>query len=130
MEKTAFDPKRRRLCPDGACVGVIGPDGKCRECGRADAGGASAAGAGDAGMSAVDVQAHDSDYDSLRDHDHVQVHDHDDDVDGEVSRDVDGKAANGAGKFDPRRKLCTDGTCLGVIGPNGECPVCGTRAEA
>lgn len=25
----------RELCPDGACVGVIGPDGRCRACGQA-----------------------------------------------------------------------------------------------
>jgi hypothetical protein len=25
----------RKLCPDGACVGVIGDDNKCRVCGRA-----------------------------------------------------------------------------------------------
>ena len=25
----------RELCPDGACVGLIGINGKCRECGRA-----------------------------------------------------------------------------------------------
>src|SRR4051794_34255781 len=25
----------RQLCPDGACVGVIGPDGTCKVCGRA-----------------------------------------------------------------------------------------------
>jgi hypothetical protein len=24
----------RRLCPDGACTGLLGPDGKCKECGR------------------------------------------------------------------------------------------------
>ncbi len=24
----------RRLCPDGSCIGVIGPDGRCKECGR------------------------------------------------------------------------------------------------
>ena len=24
----------RRLCSDGACIGVIGEDGRCRECGR------------------------------------------------------------------------------------------------
>lgn len=23
----------RQLCPDGACIGVIGPDGKCKTCG-------------------------------------------------------------------------------------------------
>ncbi len=33
MSETAFDP-HRRLCPDGACIGVIGPDGRCSECGR------------------------------------------------------------------------------------------------
>ena len=24
----------RRLCVDGNCIGVIGPDGRCKECGR------------------------------------------------------------------------------------------------
>lgn len=24
----------RKLCSDGACIGVIGPDGKCKECGK------------------------------------------------------------------------------------------------
>jgi len=24
----------RRLCPDESCIGVIGPDGLCKECGR------------------------------------------------------------------------------------------------
>ncbi len=24
----------RILCSDGACIGVIGPDGKCKECGK------------------------------------------------------------------------------------------------
>ena len=28
----------RQLCPDGACIGVIGDDGRCRECGRAAVG--------------------------------------------------------------------------------------------
>jgi len=27
----------RQLCPDGACTGVIGSDGKCKECGRSAA---------------------------------------------------------------------------------------------
>ncbi len=26
----------RKLCPDGSCIGVIGPDGRCKECGRAE----------------------------------------------------------------------------------------------
>ena len=42
-EDAPFDPTSRKLCPDGACVGVIGDDGKCRVCGRTEA---QAAGAG------------------------------------------------------------------------------------
>jgi hypothetical protein len=29
-----LDLENRQLCPDGACIGVIGPDGRCRECGK------------------------------------------------------------------------------------------------
>ncbi len=25
---------QRKMCSDGACIGVIGPDGRCKECGR------------------------------------------------------------------------------------------------
>jgi hypothetical protein len=28
------DINERRLCSDGMCIGVIGPDGRCRECGK------------------------------------------------------------------------------------------------
>src|SRR5437868_1309576 len=35
MSLGSFDPSKRRLCPDGACIGVIGDDGRCRVCGRA-----------------------------------------------------------------------------------------------
>lgn len=31
----AFDDDDRKLCSDGACTGLIGSDGKCKECGRA-----------------------------------------------------------------------------------------------
>lgn len=26
--------QQRQLCPDGACIGVIGPDGRCKICGK------------------------------------------------------------------------------------------------
>lgn len=29
-----FDPGERRACSDGMCIGIIGPDGKCTECGQ------------------------------------------------------------------------------------------------
>jgi hypothetical protein len=33
----AFDDEERQLCPDGACTGLLGSDGKCKECGRSAA---------------------------------------------------------------------------------------------
>ncbi len=33
VDGDAFDPARA-LCPDGACVGVIGAGGRCKVCGR------------------------------------------------------------------------------------------------
>jgi hypothetical protein len=28
-----LDLENRRLCPDGACIGVIGANGRCKVCG-------------------------------------------------------------------------------------------------
>lgn len=30
----ASEWNQRRLCSDENCIGVIGPDGRCKECGR------------------------------------------------------------------------------------------------
>ncbi len=34
-EESGEDPFAERiLCSDGTCIGVIGPDGRCKECGK------------------------------------------------------------------------------------------------
>jgi hypothetical protein len=33
-EEAGFDPESRRLCPDDTCTGLIGPDGRCKVCGK------------------------------------------------------------------------------------------------
>jgi hypothetical protein len=33
-----LDLENRELCPDGSCTGVLGDDGRCRECGRSASG--------------------------------------------------------------------------------------------
>jgi hypothetical protein len=114
MSEGKFDP-HRRLCPDGACIGVIGDDGRCRVCGR------SASGApAEAGFVASGTADDDEDQDQ------------DQDQDEGGARSAGGgaqKAAAGAG-FDPNRRLCPDGSCLGVIGADGICNVCGQKAES
>jgi hypothetical protein len=37
-------------------------------------------------------------------------------------------AATTAG-FDPGRRLCDDGSCVGVVGPDGVCGTCGRKAD-
>jgi hypothetical protein len=107
MSEAKFDP-HRRLCPDGACIGVIGSDGHCRVCGR----------------SASGKEAAPADFVPAAEGDDEDEREGEDEVQAEVQ---DGKAAAGAGGFDPKRRLCSDGSCLGVIGADGICNVCGRQ---
>jgi hypothetical protein len=119
MSDAKFDSKRR-LCPDGNCIGVVGDDGRCRVCGReASGGGAKSAAAN--GMAAVSAAAAaDTDTDTTFDSGI------DDDDDNELAADA---AEPGAPAFDAGRRLCSDGSCVGIIGADGKCNVCGQRAS-
>jgi hypothetical protein len=105
MEETAFNPKRR-LCPDGSCVGVLGPDGRCSVCQRAAGAGGEAGveAPGRAWADAADEGAHD---------------------DAPAAEMAD-RAISG---FDPTRRLCDDGSCVGVVGADGVCGTCGQKAQ-
>lgn len=108
MEQPDFDSKRR-LCPDGTCVGVIGPDGLCSVCqGTASA---SAPHEETSFEPAVDDDA-DETLDAAAD-------------DQPTAAEIAGAGSSG---FNPGRRLCDDGSCVGVIGPDGACGVCGQKA--
>ncbi len=116
MNDAKFDSKRR-LCPDGSCIGVVGDDGRCKVCGRDAGGGKSAAAAG--GMAAVAATTNETDFDSSSDGD----------SDGDSAEMAADAAEPGALSFDPARRLCSDGNCIGLIGPDGNCNVCGQPAS-
>jgi hypothetical protein len=99
-----FDPTRRRLCADGSCVGVIGDDGRCRVCGRTEAQAA-------AGEATLEVEPDVAD------------------AEAGVTGAADTRGPSGGSGFDPKRRLCSDGTCVGVVGNDGVCRVCGRRAD-
>jgi hypothetical protein len=100
-DDTAFNPSRR-LCPDGACVGIIS-GGKCTICGAAD----EAGGYGAAAETTADTTPR---AEQLGD---------------------DPSPANPSEEggfpvpFDPNRRLCSDDNCIGVIGQGDRCSVCG-----
>lgn len=101
-DEPVFDPATRRLCPDGSCVGVLDREGRCSECGRA--GGPLEA---EADMALAD-----------------------DAMEGVAPEapEAPGVAAPASEGFDPSRKLCDDGSCVGVVGADGRCSVCGRRS--
>ena len=112
MSEGKFDP-HRRLCPDGACVGVIGEDGRCKVCGRSASGAPAAAGFMPS---------------QVEDEDGGDGENEDADEAAGPGAAAGQKAAAGAG-FDPNRRLCPDGSCLGVLGADGVCNVCGQKAD-
>ena len=126
---------QRQLCPDGACVGVIGPDGTCKVCGRA------APNWGDERTRGL-IDPPDEDDDEDDDDDELAANDgdgdDDDDDDDDDEHDPDdagkggGDAERSPGAPAPTgwisRQLCPDGACIGVIGPDGRCKVCGRAA--
>lgn len=122
------DWDHRQLCPDGSCVGLIGADGTCKVCGRA------APNWGDErkrGM--VEADAHDGEADDDEDDDHEDDEEYEDDDgdgdgDGDADEDDSGSISAEADGDWSKRSLCPDGACVGLIGDNGACNVCGRSA--
>ena len=103
--ETNFNP-RRRLCPDGGCIGIIGRDGLCAVCGTKDSGGPALT---------PSVAGSEEELDAA-------------DVEAELESDDEGAADTGESGFDPSRRLCSDDACVGVIGGDNRCKVCGKPA--
>jgi len=97
-----FNALERELCPEGTCIGLIGPDGFCKECGRPGRG------------AGIDPRTQ-----GLRTENEVAA-----ELESAI---IEGDAAPAPEEFAERR-LCPDGTCIGVIGPDGVCGECGRAA--
>jgi hypothetical protein len=99
-----FDPDKRELCPDGMCIGVIGPDGRCKVCGKPGSGRPRAEGPrAREGVSEPPAEWRPK----------------------APPRDED-EAPAGDGPDPGRERVpCPDGMCTGIIGRNGRCGTCG-----
>lgn len=98
MTEIIFDENedwdKRILCSDESCIGTIGPDGKCRECGKPYD---SKLPEGKVAESITEIISEKQ----------VSADDQPDDEEWE------------------KRVLCSDESCIGVIGPDGKCRECG-----
>ncbi len=114
------DWESRILCSDGNCIGVIGPDGKCKECGKPYEGELPSRSSGQ-GEESSTVTASQPVSESGRQVDSV--------AGGESEPEVEAAEAMPAdAAMDDdweNRILCSDGNCIGVIGPDGKCKECG-----
>ncbi|MGP8154669.1 MAG: hypothetical protein ACLQBQ_11135 [Smithella sp.] len=100
MTEIIFDENedwgKRILCSDESCIGTIGPDGKCKECGK----------------------VYESDMPAGHSKESVQT------VTPEEQKPVLSTEAESDEDWD-KRALCGDGSCIGVIGSDGKCKECG-----
>ncbi len=99
------DWDQRQLCPDGGCTGLIGGDGTCKVCGRTapNWGDERRRGKRDTGEVEAEVEA------------------------TPPPKEIEPPPIESDEPIDDRA-LCPDGSCIGVIGPDGKCKVCGRAA--
>jgi hypothetical protein len=112
-----IDWDHRELCPDGACTGLVGADGVCKVCGKA------VPNWGDERRRGLQEEPEDAADDEDDD-------DLDDDEYEDEYEDDEAAAPEGEPGEWTDRKLCDDGACIGVIGADGKCTVCGKQSAA
>ena len=124
--KTDLDWDQRILCSDESCIGVIGPDGRCKECGLPYAGGPSEnieQTPADADFEdAVEDEDADEDMEEFSVDEDAEEFSEDEDAE-EFSEDEDAETITDLDW--EQRTLCSDESCIGVIGPDGRCKECG-----
>ena len=92
------DWEKRILCVDESCIGTIGHDGRCRECGKPYDGTINPAPA----VNEINQEK------------------------AEPFEKLEKNAESSASDEDwEKRVLCSDETCIGTIGPDGRCRECG-----
>jgi hypothetical protein len=91
------DWEKRILCSDESCIGTIGPNGKCKECGKLY----------------KDELSHGYGVDN------VQT------VTPEEQKPALAAAQEEYNEAWDKRVLCGDESCIGVIGSDGKCKECG-----
>lgn len=111
MEELIFDKnedwEHRTLCSDESCIGTIGPDGRCKECGK------PYDGVINANLSAIDVFPETNLNKTVN-----MPHNQEIRQDGASEDSIDDEEWE-------KRVLCSDESCIGTIGPDGRCKECG-----
>ena len=116
-----FNLEERILCSNGACIGLVGPDGICKECGKPYDGPLPS---NDNAPSDEDVQTNGS----------VLENNTEREADAPPSPLDSGAVLQPDEETDAdfdlaSRMMCEDDTCIGVVGPDGRCGTCGKQHD-
>ncbi len=104
--------EQRTLCSDESCIGVIGPDGRCNECGLPYAG-------------TVDATNEESVASDFEEAEPLEEADPEDEINEEPEETEEHDRETPTDLEWEQRILCSDESCIGVIGPDGLCKECG-----
>jgi len=108
------DWENRKLCSDEGCIGVIGPDGRCKECGRIYEG----------ALNTTERSLPDA-----ADNEEAETDEADAAVEDKTVAEEEDATDADADLDWQKRTLCSDENCIGVIGPDGRCRECGKPYE-
>ena len=111
------DWDNRKLCSDGNCIGVIGENGHCNECGKKYQGPL----AEERAVEEEDLPPENISVEKGSSPQEEEASPEADESNNETEPLKDSDWDN--------RKLCSDGNCIGVIGPDGRCKECGKPYE-
>ena len=111
MSKDEIDRywENRVLCSDESCIGVIGPNGRCKECGRPFEG-------------ELPADFNPDDSDTQPEDEHVTEKNPTDEYTPDAEQGTENEITDDEWS---QRTLCSDESCIGVIGPDGRCKECG-----
>jgi hypothetical protein len=129
QEETDADSEweKRVLCTDGNCIGVIGPDGRCKECGKPYEGTEHIYPPDDNSGDISDMPPSDEELISdEQDFFSDNLEEPPEPADKSVT-ETD-SSSDSDSEWD-KRILCSDGNCIGVIGPDRRCKECGKPYE-
>jgi hypothetical protein len=106
MDDEEFDVDKRILCSDDTCIGLIGVDGRCKVCGLTYTGSDTIPAPKDI-MREVPVHRDTAPLDGVSEY-------------GDLPHEMGADSPD-----DSERVCCPDDTCIGIIGKDGRCGVCG-----
>ena len=108
-----IDWENRTLCGDDNCIGVIGPDGVCKECGKP----LSAGNRKDRSDDNREAETETMDQSPETQEEDDEISKPQGEADEPIETPTDDNWEN--------RILCGDESCIGVIGTDGRCKECG-----